>query len=134
MLLSQHAQVLSVTDGLLTLGFSAPGPRENFGSGGSQDVLADSLIEVIGVELRIQAVLSAGESAAEAAVAQRPPSAPVAQQRREPEARVAPSEPPEPDPEVSNDDEILDPVHNAEELLSSTFGAEVIAVRDADDS
>ena len=34
--------------------------------------------------------------------------------------------------EVSVDDEVLDAVHNAEELLSSTFGAEVIAVRDAD--
>ena len=35
MLLSQHAQVVDLADGVLTLGFSGPGPRENFGTGGS---------------------------------------------------------------------------------------------------
>lgn len=64
MLLSQHAQVLDVTDGVLHLGFSQSGPKDNFGSGGSQDVLADALIQVIGVELRIQAVMVSGEDGA----------------------------------------------------------------------
>ncbi|NHB85397.1 hypothetical protein G7085_14325 [Tessaracoccus sp. HDW20] len=58
MLLSQHAQVIDVADGALTLGFSGSGPRENFGAGGSVDVLVDALIEVIGVELRINPVVS----------------------------------------------------------------------------
>ena len=43
---------------------------------------------------------------------------------------VAP--PPPPSEEVSAEDEVLDAAHNAEELLSSAFGAEVIAVRDAE--
>ena len=133
MLLTQHAQVVDVADGLLTLGFSAAGPRENFGSGGSQDVLADALIEVIGVELRIQAVLASGEPDAAPVAQQRPTGTPVPQAAPEPERRAAPPPPPmEEETEVSVDDEVLDAVHNAEELLSSTFGAEVIAVRDAD--
>ena len=42
-------------------------------------------------------------------------------------------EPAPPSEEVSADDAVLDAGHNAEELLSSTFGAEVISVREADE-
>lgn len=42
MLLSQHAQVVDLVDGVLTLGFSGPGPRENFGTGGSAEVLVEA--------------------------------------------------------------------------------------------
>ncbi|MDO5677192.1 MAG: DNA polymerase III subunit gamma and tau [Propionibacteriaceae bacterium] len=133
MLLSQHAQVIEVADGALVLGFEAPGPRENFGSGGSTDVLADAIIEVIGVELRIQSVLSSGEQ--DARPAQRPSGAPVAapepEPRQEPQQWAA-AEPPPPSEQVSSDDAVLDAGHNAEELLSNTFGAEIISVRDAD--
>ncbi|MHA6525968.1 DNA polymerase III subunit gamma and tau [Tessaracoccus sp. G1721] len=128
MLLSQHAQVLDVADGVLHLGFTQSGPKDNFGTGGSQDVLADSLIQVIGVELRIQPVLTSGDEPA-ATPRQRPSGAPVAQPPApEPQPQAAPD--PSPEPEVSVDDEVLDSAHNAEELLSATFGAEVIAVRD----
>jgi DNA polymerase-3 subunit gamma/tau len=47
-------------------------------------------------------------------------------------APVVAAPPPPPSEEVSAEDEVLDAAHNAEELLSSTFGAEVIAVRDAE--
>lgn len=128
MLLSQHAQVLDVADGVLQLGFTQPGPKDNFGTGGSQDVLADSLIQVIGVELRIQPVLTSGDEPT-TAPRQRPSGAPVAQPAApEPPPQAAPD--PSPEPEVSVDDAVLDSAHNAEELLSATFGAEVIAVRD----
>ncbi len=134
MLLSTHAQVVDVKDGALVLGFDTQGPRENFGSGGSADVLADALIEVIGVELRIQSVLSSGEQ--DARPAQRPQGAPIA--AAEPEPSPEPQQPRQPEPpppseQVSRDDAVLDAGHNAEELLSSTFGAEVISVRDADE-
>ncbi|MHA6508580.1 DNA polymerase III subunit gamma and tau [Tessaracoccus sp. Y1736] len=129
MLLSQHAQVLDVTDGVLHLGFTQSGPKDNFSSGGSQDVLADALIQVIGVELRIQAVMVSGEDAPSQPV-QRPSGAPVAPTAPpEPAPVVAPPDP-SPEPEVSTDDEVLDSAHNAEELLSNAFGAEVISVRD----
>ena len=128
MLLSQHAQVLDVVDGVLHLGFAQPGPRDNFGTGGSQDVLADSLIQVMGVELRIHTVLTSGDQPS-AQPRQRPSGAPVAQPPApEPPAQAQPD--PSPEPEVSVDDEVLDSVHNAEELLSAAFGAEVISVRD----
>lgn len=134
MLLSNHAQVLEVADGALTLGFDAQGPKENFASGvGSADVLSDALIEVIGVELRIVAVLAGGEQAARPA--QRPQGAPAVEP--EPERRAQPQEerPAQqpPSEQVSADDAVLDAAHNAEELLSSTFGAEVISVRGADE-
>ncbi|HJE52638.1 MAG TPA: DNA polymerase III subunit gamma and tau [Tessaracoccus flavescens] len=131
MLLSQHAQVVDVADGVLSLGFTATGPRDNFGSGGSADVLADSLIEVIGVELRIQPVLTSG-APEEAAPAQRPSGAPVAPPAPDLPPVAAREPEPAPEGEVSADDAELDPAHNAEELLSSTFGAEVISVRDAE--
>ncbi|WP_425584642.1 DNA polymerase III subunit gamma and tau [Tessaracoccus lubricantis] len=134
MLLSNHAQVVDVADGALVLGFDSPGPRENFGSGGSADVLADALIEVIGVELRIQSVLASGEQ--EARPEQRPQGAPVVQPEPEPQPEPQQQrrmEPPPPSEQVSADDAVLDAGHNAEELLSNAFGAEVISVRDADD-
>ena len=56
-LLSQNAQVIEVRDGVLTLGFNNAGARDNFSSGGSTDVLADSLIEVIGAALKINAIV-----------------------------------------------------------------------------
>lgn len=124
---------MDVADGVLTLGFSSPGPRENFGSGGSDDVLADSLIQVIGVELRINAVLSSGEETT--APAQRPAGGRAAAPAPapEPESQRTPPQPErQPETEVSSDDEVLDVAHNAEELLSSTFGAEVISVREAE--
>ncbi|WP_077687718.1 DNA polymerase III subunit gamma and tau [Tessaracoccus aquimaris] len=135
MLLAQHAQVIDVADGALTLGFSGPGPKENFGSGGSIDVLVDSLIEVIGVELRVNPIVS-GDAPAEAVQQQRPSGAPVAQPSPpEPRQQAATPEPASrsTEPEVSNDDEVLDPTNNAEELLSSTFAAELISVREADE-
>ena len=135
MLLAQHAQVIDVADGALTLGFSGPGPKENFGSGGSIDVLVDSLIEVIGVELRINPIVS-GDTPVEAVQQQRPSGAPVAQPSPpEPRQQAAAPEPASrsTEPEVSNDDEVLDPTNNAEELLSSTFAAELISVREADE-
>ncbi|WGT48486.1 DNA polymerase III subunit gamma and tau [Tessaracoccus lacteus] len=215
MLLAQHAQVLDVSDGVLTLGFSAAGPRENFGSGGSADVLADSMIEVMGVELHITTVVNDGSTPPDAPQQQRPAAAPPADQRVQPvdqrpqpervhqadpapverhpsaEQRPAGAEVSGADPstssgnrgggsgnrdgsgpstssrnrggdsgpstssgnrgassgpstssgnresrnrenEVSAEDAVLDAEHNAEELLSTELGAEIIAVRDAD--
>lgn len=125
MLLSQNSQVQEVRDGLLVLGFANTGARDNFGHGGSQDILADAIIEVIGVELRIQGVV-ANEALAERG--QRAAgSAPV-----EPVTKPAPVEQrPEPASESftpSADDQELDAVHNAEELLSRELGAEIISV------
>lgn len=129
MLLSQHAQVVDLADGVLTLGFGAPGSRDNFGQGNSADLLAKALVEVIGVELRIHPVLASGEQAPRAT--QRPSGAPISPPTPEPRQRT-PEPPPEPEGEVSADDELLDSAHNAEELLAAELGAEIISVQDAD--
>ncbi|ROR54412.1 DNA polymerase-3 subunit gamma/tau [Luteococcus japonicus] len=56
-LLSQNAQVMDVRDGVLTLGFSNSGARDRFASGGSQDVLRDCMVQVMGADLRVEAII-----------------------------------------------------------------------------
>ncbi len=63
LLLSTKTQVLDVVDGQLLLGFSDVGARENYAANGISDLLTDAIIEVIGVELRIQAVMSGDDQA-----------------------------------------------------------------------
>ena len=145
MLLSQNAQVTEVKDGQLILGFANPGARENFAASGNQDVLADALIEVIGVELNIQAVVS---KSAEQAASQPPavpadkgsskpetpaPEVPTRQMPTFAEAASAASAPEKEsrgsDADIASDDAVL---VNADEaaaaLLAETFNAEVIDV------
>lgn len=126
MLLSQNSQVQEVADGTLVLGFANPGARDNFGQGGSHDVLVDSIIEVLGVELRVQGVV-ANEKLAQRG--QR--SAGTMPEQPQPPSRPEPEPPPEPEyVETSADDEELDASSNAEALLSRELGAQVISVEE----
>ncbi|MGO1384289.1 MAG: DNA polymerase III subunit gamma and tau [Arachnia sp.] len=153
MLLSQNAQVAEVKDNQLILAFANPGARENFGASGNHDVLADSLIEVIGVELNIQAVVSkSGEEpparqsgpAAGPSPAQSEPPAEQPENHEPPvrhmptfaEAASAASAPEKErrqsragDVDIASDDEVL---VNADEaaaaLLAEMFNAEIIDV------
>lgn len=129
MLLSQNSQVQEVSDGTLILGFANAGARDNFGHGGSHDILVDSIIEVLGIELRVQGVV-ANEKLAERG--QRAAGAPPAPREHRPDpVREEPAPPPE-YTETSADDEAFDARGNAEELLKREFGAEIISV-DEDD-
>ncbi|MDF1490055.1 DNA polymerase III subunit gamma and tau [Tessaracoccus caeni] len=135
MMLSQHAQVVDVADGALVLGFASSGARDNFGSGGSAEVLAEALLAVIGVELRINSVLSEDGTAAASAQQSRrapepPPQAPVRQHAPGPSSPPPPREPEPEFDEVSQDDVELDAANNAEELLTSAFNAEIISVEE----
>jgi DNA polymerase III subunit gamma/tau len=130
MLLSQNSQVQDVADGMLVLGFANSGARDNFGHGGSHDVLVDSIIEVLGVELRVQGVVAneklAGRGQRSAGA---PPEEPQGTGRPEP----SPAAEPEPEyVETSADDEELDASGNAEALLSRELGAEIISVENED--
>ncbi|MEZ5084958.1 MAG: DNA polymerase III subunit gamma and tau [Tessaracoccus sp.] len=145
MLLSQNAQVLEVAEGQLRLGFASAGARDRFGSSGGPEDLVASIVEVIGVELRIAAVL-ADEGATQPSAPQRqqpasqrrspePPPADESPQRPVRQAAPAAPAPPlrEPAPEfdeVSQDDDELDAANNAEELLTAAFDAEVISVEE----
>jgi len=138
MMLSQHAQVVDVADGALVLGFASSGARDNFGSGGSAEVLVESLVAVIGVELRVRAVLAEEAAPSVASAAPPPRQQPAPRPADPPQPRNASRQPGPPPPpeqesgmyEVSHDDEELDAAHNAEELLTRAFGAEVISVQE----
>ena len=128
MLLSQNAHVQEVRDGMLLLGFTNPGAKDNFGRGGSSDLLVEAIIEVLGVELRVQGVTADEPSAAQG---QRRAGAPAASHVDEPPP--APQPEPEPEPDYANlsaDDEVFDGSHNAAELLGNEFGAEIISVEE----
>ena len=139
MMLSKHAQVLDVTDGQLLLGFSDAGARENFSSSGVVDLLIQAIIAVIGVEVRVQAVMSGTNERPAQPEQQAAPPPPERGDRRQeppPEPRQprrrpepTPPTPPEPDPEpeIAEDDQSLE---NADELaaklLADELGAEII--------
>ncbi len=59
-LLSQNAHVVDVRDGVIMLAMAGIGPRDSFAKGGSQDVLHEALIEVFGVDLRIETMVDPG--------------------------------------------------------------------------
>ena len=56
-LLSQNAHVVEIRDGVLMLAMAGVGARDSFAKGGSQDVLREALIEVLGVDLRIETMV-----------------------------------------------------------------------------
>ncbi len=139
MMLSKHAQVLDVTDGQLLLGFSDAGARENFSSSGVGDLLVQAIITVIGVEVRIQAVMSgANERPAQPEQQAAPPTPEREDPRQEPppeprqprrRPEPTPPTPPEPDPEpeIAEDDQSLENADElAAQLLADVLGAEII--------
>lgn len=60
MLLTQNAQVTGVDATTLTLGFNNPGARESFVKGGSDLVVREAAIDVIGVAWNVEAVVDPG--------------------------------------------------------------------------
>ena len=107
MMLSKHAQVLDVTDGQLLLGFSDAGAKENFSSSGVVDLLIQAIIAVIGVEVRVQAVMSGANERPAPPEQQAAPPPPERGERRQepppeprqPRRRPEPTPPTPPEPE-----------------------------------
>ena len=56
-LLSQNAQVIEVRDSQLTLAMANSGARDSFGRGGSDEVLREAILKVIGSALKIHTIL-----------------------------------------------------------------------------
>ncbi|MFV0405691.1 MAG: DNA polymerase III subunit gamma and tau [Propioniciclava sp.] len=61
--LRENAQVQSYADDVLTLAVSNPGARESLGRGGSEDILRESLLAVLGIDPRIVTVEASGDPA-----------------------------------------------------------------------
>ncbi|MEV5961625.1 DNA polymerase III subunit gamma and tau [Kribbella sp. NPDC051952] len=56
-MLSQNAQVIAIDDQTLTLGLVNAGARESFARSGSEDILRQAMIDTIGLNRRIEAVV-----------------------------------------------------------------------------
>jgi DNA polymerase-3 subunit gamma/tau len=55
--LSQQAQVVAVDEKTLTLGFKTQGARDNFATGGHEDILRQAVIDAIGQDWRIETIV-----------------------------------------------------------------------------
>ncbi|MFL6062538.1 MAG: DNA polymerase III subunit gamma and tau [Marmoricola sp.] len=56
-LLSQNAQVIGLDGGVLTVGFKTAGAKDSFIGGGSEEILRQAAIDVIGADWRVEAIV-----------------------------------------------------------------------------
>nr|WP_239579483.1 DNA polymerase III subunit gamma and tau [Microlunatus panaciterrae] len=59
-LLSQNAHVADVSNGTLVLAMPNVGARDSFAKGGSEDILREALVVVLGADLKIDAIVESG--------------------------------------------------------------------------
>jgi DNA polymerase-3 subunit gamma/tau len=88
-LVGQNAQVVDFRDGVLTLGFASPGLRDRFATGGHEPILGQALVNVIGIQPKIEAIVAGGGQGAP----QR--QAPPTPQPSQPQQPTQPQQPPE---------------------------------------
>ncbi|WP_203336563.1 DNA polymerase III subunit gamma and tau [Nocardioides limicola] len=97
--LTQHAQVVAVDGNTLTLGFSNSGARESFAAGGSDEIVRQAALDVIGHAWTIDAIVDPGATAGGGAPA---PTGDRSGSRSAPAdsraAQPAPMAPPDPNP------------------------------------
>ncbi|MBB1501736.1 DNA polymerase III subunit gamma and tau [Propioniciclava sp. MC1683] len=138
----ENAQVHDFTDGVLTLAFNNPGAQESFSRGGSDQVVRESVLEVLGVAPTIRAIAGnepppppapAYQSApAPEPVQQQPPAAappsPGAEQARAniQATQVGPIDEEAEAQESPDDIDLDDDGAGADELLAKHLGAELI--------
>jgi DNA polymerase-3 subunit gamma/tau len=140
-LLSQNAQVIGVDAKTLTVGFKNAGARESFVGGGSEEILRQAAIDMIGadwvVETTVDQSAQPGQETAprvsKPAVEERPaPAAPAAQEAAPREAPPTHPQAPPPfvvadaDADVQRDDPPADDGLDGAELLARELGATVI--------
>jgi DNA polymerase III subunit gamma/tau len=138
-LISQNAQVQGVSDGRLTLGFSTPGLRDAFlGRSDHQDYVREALIQVLGVDWKVDAIVDPSTAPAEAPAAAppAPPRAAAPSGRAAAEAAVAAEAAPTGVPDVgstpsADDEDADDDALTHHDLLARELGAKVIGEYDA---
>jgi DNA polymerase III subunit gamma/tau len=138
-LLSQNAQVAELRNGTLLLAMSNAGARDSFARGGSEDVLHEAMVVVMGADFAIETMVdpSAAPSAGAArtqSTAMQPP-APPASVRDLPNSRVTNGvqqhTAEDPDAVASRDDSDLEEgAESQTELLARQLGAQIIAEED----
>ena len=146
-LLSQNAQVAELRGDTLLLAMTNAGARDSFGRGGSEDVLREALVVVLGADFKIEAMVEPGNASAAsprtppptAAPPEPAPTAEAADARpreharqsirptREDRGAAAATGPDERDEAVSHDDDVLDDASESHrDLLTRHLGAEII--------
>jgi len=137
-LLSQNAQVAEIRNGTLLLAMSNAGARDSFARGGSEDVLREAMVVVMGADFVVETMVD--PSAAPATGAPRTPPPGEASDAATPAPRasraraangvgIAAAE--DPDTVASRDDSDLEEDPESQtELLARHLGAEIIAEED----
>ncbi len=150
-LLTQNAQVMDVGGGVITIGLVNAGARDSFVRGGHDEILHQALIDELGVDWKIEAIIdgTAGgpgpgrtarqpepeqlvESSASARDSQPTISAParaVDVERAKEAIRLTRNGEPaegETPPDLRDDDDVVDDALSSQELLARELGAEVI--------
>ncbi|MBB5839726.1 DNA polymerase-3 subunit gamma/tau [Kribbella italica] len=77
-MLSQNAQVIAVDDQILTLGLVNAGARESFARSGSDEILRQAMIDTIGLNRRVEAVVDPSTDPGAGSGAGPPPAPPSA--------------------------------------------------------
>ncbi|MDX6247392.1 MAG: polymerase subunit gamma/tau [Kribbellaceae bacterium] len=80
-MLSQNAQVIAIDEQILTLGLVNAGARESFARSGSDEILREAMMDTIGLNRRVEAVVDPSTdpgSGSPAAPSSPPPSSPPA--------------------------------------------------------
>jgi DNA polymerase-3 subunit gamma/tau len=121
-LLSQNAQVTEVHNGTLVLSMPNAGARDSFSKGGSEDVLREALVVVLGADLKIEAVVDPGQSGIQSGPtrAAEPQPAPPAQPSPE---RAAASWDAPPPPDVGSTGEQVEPASGRATNRPTEYGA-----------
>jgi len=96
-LVGQNAQVVGFDGDVLTLGFTSPGLRDQFANGGHQPVLTQALVNVMGIQPRIEAIVDPGAQPGGPAPASARGGAPAAPEPPPARTPEIPAEPPMPD-------------------------------------
>ena len=137
-LLSQNAQVAEIRNGTLLLAMSNAGARDSFARGGSEDVLREAMVVVMGADFVVETMVDPSAAPATGAPRTPPPGeapdaatpAPRASRARAANgADIAAAE--DPDTVASRDDSDLEEDPESQtELLARHLGAEIIAEED----
>jgi DNA polymerase-3 subunit gamma/tau len=148
-LLSQNAQVTELRDNTLLLAMSNAGARDSFGRGGSEDVLREAIVVVLGADFRIETMVDPSASpgstprtppAAEPAAPAPPPTAfaepvhPAPREQARQSIRPTRTDPGEAKPEADDrdadarrdDTDLDDAVESPADLLARHLDAEII--------
>ena len=93
-MLSQNAQVIAIDEQILTLGLVNAGARESFARSGSDEILRQAMIDTIGLNRRVEAVVDPSTDPGAGSPASPPPAPPSAPSSWDSPPASAPIQPP----------------------------------------